>query len=176
MQSAPFGNCKVRIFQCPIIFCCSPSCHISIVANSFINNCGASFDADTENPELQRDKSDSEPKSDQGDEPPTREPKYKVGMFIRKEVDNIECTGFIYQYVLDKESFVYYVHLNKPDTDESITKEDISTFIFFSLECWVVEKNLDVYVRVGKTDHPATIDSMIRLIEELVDTNSVRIR
>ena len=39
-----------------------------------------------------------------------------------------------------------------------------------------MEKNLDVYVRVGKTDHPATIDSMVGLTEELVDTNSVRIK
>ena len=72
-------------------------------------------------------------------------------------MDNIECTGFIHGYVLGEESFVYYVHLNKPNTDESITEEDISTFVFFSSECWVVEKNLNVYVRVGKTDHPATI-------------------
>ncbi len=47
---------------------------------------GASYNSDTENPELQRDKSDLEPKSNQGDEPPTREPKYKVGTFVRKEV------------------------------------------------------------------------------------------
>lgn len=137
---------------------------------------GASFDADTENPEHQRDKSDSEPGSDQGDDLPTREPKYKVGTFIRKEVDNIECTGFIHGYVLGEESFVYYVHMNEPDIEECITEEDISTFIFFSSEGWVVEKNLNVYVRVGKTDHPATIDSMVRLTEELVDTNSVRIK
>ena len=39
-----------------------------------------------------------------------------------------------------------------------------------------MEKNLNVYVRVGKTDHPARIDSMVRLTEELVDTNSVRIK
>ena len=92
---------------------------------------GASFDADTENPELQRDKSDSEPKSNQGDESPTREPKYKVGTFVRKEVDNIECTGFIHDYLRSKESFVYYVHLNESHTEESITEEDISTFVFF---------------------------------------------
>ena len=39
-----------------------------------------------------------------------------------------------------------------------------------------MEKNLNVYVRVGKTDHPTTIDSMVRLTEEFVDTNSVRIK
>ena len=39
-----------------------------------------------------------------------------------------------------------------------------------------MEKNLNVHVRVGKTDHTATIDSMVRLTEELVYTNSVRIK
>ena len=39
-----------------------------------------------------------------------------------------------------------------------------------------MEKNLNVFVRVGKTDHPAIIDSMVRLTKELVDTNSVRIK
>jgi hypothetical protein len=96
--------------------------------------------------------------------------------FVRKEVDNIECTGFIHGYALSEESFVYYVHLNESHTEESITEEDISTFVFFSSEGWVVEKNLNFYVRVGKTDHPATIDSMVRLTEELVDINSVRIK
>ena len=46
-------------------------------------------------------------------------------------MDNIECTGFIHGYVLGEESFVYYVHLSESDTEESITKEDISTFVFF---------------------------------------------
>ena len=91
-------------------------------------------------------------------------------------MDNIECTGFIHDYVRSKESFVYYVHLNESHTEESITKEDISTFVFFSSECLVVEKNLNVYVRVGKTDHPATINSMVRLTVEFVDKNSVRIK
>jgi len=137
---------------------------------------GSSFDADKENPELQRDKSDLKPESDQGDEPHPRDAKYKVGTLIKKEVDSICCTGFIHGYVLNKESFMYHVHLNKPNTEESITEEEISKFVFFSLDCWVVEKNLDVYVRVGITDHSATIDSMVRLTDELVDTNSVRIK
>ena len=33
-------------------------------------------------------------------------------------------------YVLGEESFVYHVHPNEPDTEESITEEDISTFVF----------------------------------------------
>ena len=39
-----------------------------------------------------------------------------------------------------------------------------------------MEKNLAVLVRVGKTDHPASIDSMVRLTRELVDTSSVVIK
>ncbi len=72
-----------------------------------------------------------EQENDQGAEPNPREPKYKVRAFVKREVDNIECTGFIHGYALDNESFVYHVHLNEPDTDESITKEDISDFVFF---------------------------------------------
>ncbi len=37
-------------------------------------------------------------------------------------------------------------------------------------------KDLDVFVKVGTTDHPAKIDSMVRLSEELVDTKSLRVR
>jgi hypothetical protein len=39
-----------------------------------------------------------------------------------------------------------------------------------------VIKDLDVFVKVGSTDHPAKIDSMVRLSEELVDTKSLRVR
>ena len=39
-----------------------------------------------------------------------------------------------------------------------------------------MEKNLDVFVRVGKTVHPETIDSMVELTEELVDSSTVRIK
>ncbi len=39
-----------------------------------------------------------------------------------------------------------------------------------------MEKNLTVFVRVGKTDHPASIDSMVMLTDELVDTSSVVIK
>ena len=37
-------------------------------------------------------------------------------------------------------------------------------------------KDLDVFVRVGTTNHPAKIDSMVRLSDELVDTKSLRVR
>ncbi len=37
-------------------------------------------------------------------------------------------------------------------------------------------KDLDVFVKVGTTDHPSKIDSMVRLSEELVDTQSLRVR
>ena len=37
-------------------------------------------------------------------------------------------------------------------------------------------KDLDVFVKVGSTDHHAKIDSMVRLSEELVDRKSMRVR
>ncbi len=37
-------------------------------------------------------------------------------------------------------------------------------------------KDLDVLVKVGTTDHPAKIDSLVRLSEELVDTKSLRVK
>ena len=39
-----------------------------------------------------------------------------------------------------------------------------------------MRKDLDYFVKVGSTDHPAKIDSMVRLSEELVDTKSLRVR
>ena len=50
-----------------------------------------------ENPNVQRDKPDSEPESDQEDgyiDPKT--PKYEVETFAIKEVDNIWCTSYTY--------------------------------------------------------------------------------
>ena len=37
-------------------------------------------------------------------------------------------------------------------------------------------KDLDVFVKVGTTDHPAKIDSMVRLSEELVDNKLSRVK
>ena len=34
-------------------------------------------------------------------------------------------------------------------------------------------KDLDIFVKVGTTDHPAKIDSMVRLSEELVNTANI---
>jgi hypothetical protein len=57
---------------------------------------GASLDSSQGNPNVQGDKPDLEPESDQGDgftDPKT--PKYKVGTFIITKMDNICCTGII---------------------------------------------------------------------------------
>jgi hypothetical protein len=40
---------------------------------------------------------------------------------------------------------------------------------------WIVMKDLAFFFKVGSTDHPAKIDSMVRLSEELVDTRSFRV-
>ncbi len=125
---------------------------------------------------MQVDKPESEPESDQGDgssDPKT--PKYKVGTFIIKEVDDIWCTGVIHRVIFEKKSFVYSVKLNEVDFEESIMEDEIDQFVFAS-DGWIVMKDLDVFVKVGSTDHPAKIDSMVRLSEELVDTKSLRVR
>ena len=36
--------------------------------------------------------------------------------------------------------------------------------------------DLDVFVKVGTTDHPAKIDSMIRVSEEFVDPKLLKVR
>ena len=68
---------------------------------------GTSLDTSQENPNVQGDKPDLEPESDQGDgsiDPKT--PKFKVGAFIIKEVDNIWCTGVIHRLFLRNLSFI----------------------------------------------------------------------
>jgi hypothetical protein len=116
---------------------------------------------DNPDPNVQGDNSDSEPDSNQRDdstEPKT--PKYKVGTFIIKEVDGIWCTGVIHRVVFEKKSFLYSVKLNEVDIKESIMEDEIDQFVFSSDE-WIVMKDLDVFVKVGSTDHPAKIDSMV---------------
>ncbi len=125
---------------------------------------------------MQEDKLDSEPESDQGDgsvDPET--PKYKVGTFIIKEVDNIWCARVIHRVVLEKKLFLYSVKLNEVDIEEGIMEDDIDQFVFSSDE-WIVMKDLDVFVKAGSTDHPSKIDSMVTLSEELVNTKSLRVR
>ena len=48
--------------------------------------------------------------------------------------------------------------------------------LVFKAYGWIVKKYLNVFVKVGKTDHEAVIDSLVRLSEVFVDTKSVRIR
>ena len=134
------------------------------------------LDSSQDNLNVQVDKPESEPESDQGDgssDPKT--PKYKVGTFIIKEMNDILCTGVIHRVIFEKNSFVYSVKLNEVDFEEGIMEDEIDQFVFSS-DGWIVMKDLDVFVKVGNTDHPAKIDSMVRLSEELVDTNSLRVR
>jgi len=145
---------------------------------------GTPLDSSHENPNVQGDNpdsnvqgdnSDSEPGSNQGDdstEPKT--PKYKVGTFIVKEVDVIWCTGVIHRVGFEKKSFVYSVKLNEVDIEECMMENEIDQFVFVS-DGWIVMKDLDVFITVGSTDHPAKIDSMVRLSEEFVDTKSLRV-
>ena len=60
-------------------------------------------DSSHENINVQVDKPDSEPENDEGDDsvlPKT--PKYRIGTFVMKEVDDISCTGVIHRVVFDQ--------------------------------------------------------------------------
>ncbi len=81
----------------------------------------------------------------------------------------------IHRCGFDKTSFLKCVHFTKLDLEEPIVEDDIDKLVFSS-DDWIVMKDLDVFVKVGTTDHPAKIDSMVRLSEELVDTKSLRVR
>ena len=67
------------------------------------------------------------------------------------------------------------MHFTELDLEEAIIEDDIDKLVFSSND-WIVMKDLDVFVKVGTTDHPAKIDSMVRLSEEFVDTKSLRVR
>ena len=41
---------------------------------------------------------------------------------------------------------------------------------------WIVMKDLDVFVTEGKTEHPAKIDSLVRLAYDSVDIKLLRVR
>jgi hypothetical protein len=60
------------------------------------------------------------------------------------------------------------VKLNEVDIKECIMEDELDQFVFSSDE-WIAMKDLDVFVTVGNTDHPAKIDSMVRLSDKLVD-------
>ncbi len=65
------------------------------------------------------------------------------------------------------------MHFTELDLEEAIIEADIDKLVFSS-DDWIVMKDLDVFVKVGTTDHPAKIDSVVRLSEELVDYKSLR--
>ena len=63
-----------------------------------------------------------------------------------KEVDSISCTGVIHKSSFDKTSFIYFVHFNELDLEETINEVDIEKLVFTS-DDWIVMKDLDVFVR-----------------------------
>jgi hypothetical protein len=48
-------------------------------------------------------------------------------------------------------------------------------YLFF-YDDWIVMKDLDVFVTVGKSEHSAKIDSIVWLTDDLVDTTVLRVR
>jgi hypothetical protein len=67
------------------------------------------------------------------------------------------------------------VKLNEVNIEESIMEDEIDQFACSSDE-WIVMKDLDFFLTVGSTDHPAKIDLMVRLSDKLVDTKSSRVQ
>ncbi len=65
--------------------------------------------------------------SDTEDKIDSKVPKYEVGTFVIKEVDNIWCTGAIYRSGLNMMSFVYFVHFTELDFEETIVEDDIAS-------------------------------------------------
>ena len=105
---------------------------------------GTSLDSSQENPNVQGDNPDLEPESGQGDgfnDPKT--PKYKVGTFIIKVVDNVCCTEVIHRVIFEKKSFIYSVKLNEVDIEEGIIEDEIDQYVFAS-GGWIMMKDLDV--------------------------------
>ena len=66
------------------------------------------------------------------DEIDSQVPKYKVGTFVIKEVDNILCTGVIHRSSFDKTSFLNFVHFTELDIEEAIFGDDIDKLVFSS--------------------------------------------
>ena len=83
----------------------------------------------------ERDKEDgndpTKGERDQGEEIDSELPKYKVGTFIIKEVDNIWCTGVIHRCGFDKTLSLYFLNFTKLDLEETIVMDK---FVFSSDE------------------------------------------
>ena len=79
------------------------------------------------------------------------------------------------QIVLEANSFLYSVKLYRVHIEEGITEDEIDQFVCLTDE-WIVKKDLDVLVKRGDTDHPAKIDSIVRLSNEFIVTKSMRVR
>jgi hypothetical protein len=122
------------------------------------------------------DKPDSEQDNDEDDDsvlPKTA--KYKIGMFVIKEFDNISCAGVIHRVVYEQNTFMYSVSFFEVDLEETFKEDEITKHVFF-YDDWIVMKDLDVFVTVGKAEHSAKIDSIVRLTDDTVDTTVLRVR
>ena len=81
---------------------------------------------------MQVDKPDSEPENDEGDDsvlPKT--PKYRIGTFVIKEVDDISCTGVIHRVVFDQNTFLYSVRLGEVDLEGTIDEDEMKKYVFY---------------------------------------------
>jgi hypothetical protein len=107
------------------------------------------------------DEPDSEYKSERNVNITSSQPKYEVDSFVIKEVDSIWCIGVI-EAVQFCQSFLYLVHFYEKDVFSFITEDDVEELVFQEDE-WIVKKTEMVFVKVGRTDLEAVIDSLGRL-------------
>ena len=125
---------------------------------------------------VQCDEPDSEAENDEDDDSVLPETaKYKIGTFIIKEFDDISCVGVIHRFVHEQNKFLYSVSFFEVDLEESFDEDEMTKHVFF-YDDWIVMKDLDVFVTVGKAEHYAKIDSIVRLTDDSVDTTVLRVR
>ena len=122
------------------------------------------------------DEAGSEPENDEKDDsalPKTA--KIKIGTFVIKEFDNASCVGVVHRVVYAQNTFRYSVLFSEVGLEESFDEDEMMKYVFVHGD-WIVMKDLDVFVMEGKTEHPAKIDSLVRLAYDSMDTKLLRVR
>jgi hypothetical protein len=127
------------------------------------------------NPNVQGEKPDSEPDNDEGDDSVLpKSVKYKIGLLVIKEFHDISCAGDIHRVVYEQNTFLYSFSFSDVGLEESFNEDEIMQYIFLA-DKWIVMKDLNV-VKVGTIEHPAKIDSIVRLRDDSVDTKLLRVK
>ena len=92
-------------------------------------------------------------------------------------------SGHVESVTSDGRNFVYHVIYPEMDCDtvDDILEQDLEQLVltFPPTETfpqgWILVKDMDVFVLIGKTTHPAKINSLV-LVSDEIDSNSIWIR